>query len=175
MAWILEDIGGHLRPEKDTKRESGHRVLHPGATLHDELRRHREPQLAHWRDDMDLDAPDLVIATRLGTPVQPGNFYRAHRRLLEAAGIEAGGPHQIRHAQISYALSAGVPLADVSRASGHANPNVTAGFYAHALRSSSRRVTDAVERLLNPLRRATSGGPVPGRTRSVRARGGGRR
>jgi integrase len=48
---------------------------------------------------------------------------RIVRRIARRAGIaERGGPHTLRHAFITAALDAGVPLRDVQEAASHADP-----------------------------------------------------
>ncbi|HML15564.1 MAG TPA: tyrosine-type recombinase/integrase, partial [Bryobacteraceae bacterium] len=52
------------------------------------------------------------------------------RSLKLPAGVSL---HTLRHTHGSHLLAAGVPLPDVSKRLGHANPHVTATVYAHAL------------------------------------------
>jgi len=52
--------------------------------------------------------------------------WRIVRRLARKAGIDkAVGPHTLRHAFITAALDAGVPLRDVQEAASHADPRTT--------------------------------------------------
>jgi site-specific recombinase XerD len=51
---------------------------------------------------------------------------RIVRRIARRAGIAIRvGPHTLRHAFITAALDAGVPLRDVQEAASHANPRTT--------------------------------------------------
>jgi len=80
-------------------------------------------------------AIDLVIGERLEGPIFLGSdglrmdrhaAGRVVRRLARRAGItKAVGPHTLRHAFITAALDAGVPLRDVQEAASHADPRTT--------------------------------------------------
>ncbi len=51
---------------------------------------------------------------------------RAAHRVVRRAGItKTVGPHTLRHAFITAALDAGVPLRDVQEAASHADPRTT--------------------------------------------------
>jgi site-specific recombinase XerD len=80
-------------------------------------------------------AVDLAIGERLGGPIFLGRdgrrldrhaAARIVRRLARKAGIvKRVGPHTLRHAFITAALDAGVPLRDVQEAASHADPRTT--------------------------------------------------
>ena len=70
------------------------------------------------------DGPIFLAATgeRLGRPAAG----RIVRRVAGAAGItKRVGPHTLRHAFITAALDAGVPLREVQEAANHADPRTT--------------------------------------------------
>jgi len=80
-------------------------------------------------------AVDLVVGERCAGPI----FVNTHgvrldrhgasrvvRRVARRAGIHKRvGPHTLRHAFITAALDAGVPLRDVQEAASHADPRTT--------------------------------------------------
>ena len=80
-------------------------------------------------------AIDLAIGERVEGPIFLGRSgerldrhtaWRIVRRLARKAGInKAVGPHTLRHAFITAALGAGVPLRDVQEAASHADPRTT--------------------------------------------------
>ena len=80
-------------------------------------------------------AIDLAIGERPEGPIflTPGGrrldrhgAARIVRRVAGRAGIsKTAGPHTIRHAFITAALDAGVPLRDVQEAASHADPRTT--------------------------------------------------
>jgi site-specific recombinase XerD len=80
-------------------------------------------------------AVDLTIGERLEGPIFTGadgkrldrqGAARIVRRVARRAGITKPiGPHTLRHAFITAALDAGVPLRDVQEAASHADPRTT--------------------------------------------------
>jgi integrase len=80
-------------------------------------------------------AIDLVVGERCDGPIFVGaDGQRIHRhaagrivrRIARRAGIaKRVGPHTLRHAFITAALDAGVPLRDVQEAASHADPRTT--------------------------------------------------
>src|SRR6516162_4798671 len=80
-------------------------------------------------------AIDLAIGERLEGPIFLGpdgqrldrhGAARVVRRVASRAGIyKPVGPHTLRHAFITAALDAGVPLRDVQEAASHADPRTT--------------------------------------------------
>jgi len=66
---------------------------------------------------------------------------RTVRRIARRAGMtKPVGPHTLRHAFITAALDAGVPLRDVQEAASHADPRTTMR-YDRARTSLDRRTT----------------------------------
>jgi site-specific recombinase XerD len=66
------------------------------------------------------------------------------RRIARSAGIyKRVGPHTLRHAFITAALDAGVPLRDVQEAASHADPRTTMR-YDRARVSLDRHATSIV-------------------------------
>ena len=80
-------------------------------------------------------AVDLAIGERLAGPIFLGangqrmdrhGAGRVVRRVARRAGVDKPiGPHTLRHAFITAALDAGVPLRDVQEAASHADPRTT--------------------------------------------------
>lgn len=65
----------------------------------------------------------------LGRRMNRGQGYRMVRRVARRAGIcHHVHPHALRHAFITAALDAGVPLRDVQEAASHADPRTTARY-----------------------------------------------
>ncbi len=95
-------------------------------------------------------AVDLAIGERCDGPVFLGadgrrldrhGTARIVRRVARRAGIDkAVGPHTLRHAFITAALDAGVPLRDVQEAASHAGPRTTMR-YDRARASLDRHAT----------------------------------
>ena len=80
-------------------------------------------------------AIDLAVGERVDGPIFRGpdgqrldrhGAARVVRRVASRAGIyKPVGPHTLRHAFITAALDAGVPLRDVQEAASHADPRTT--------------------------------------------------
>jgi integrase len=92
---------------------------------------------------------DLITPSARGGPMQP----QRPRGWLKSLAVQAGLPeecrfHDLRHMWVSLLRAAGVSDEDVSKAAGHASPQVTMSMYAHALTGSARRVADTVNRLV---------------------------
>jgi integrase len=95
-------------------------------------------------------AIDLAIGERCQGPIfltPDGNRLDRHgagrivRRIARRAGIGKNvGPHTLRHAFITAALDAGVPLRDVQEAASHADPRTTMR-YDRARASLDRHAT----------------------------------
>jgi DNA-binding CsgD family transcriptional regulator len=82
-----------------------------------------------------LDGP--IFLTDTGQRVDRHGAGRIVRRIARRAGITRPvGPHTLRHAFITAALDAGVPLRDVQEAASHADPRTTMR-YDRAKRPSS--------------------------------------
>ena len=85
-----------------------------------------------------------LFLTRDGRRLDRHGAGRIVRRLARRAGIaKAVGPHTLRHAFITAALDAGVPLRDVQEAASHADPRTTMR-YDRARGSLDRHATYTV-------------------------------
>jgi integrase/recombinase XerD len=68
----------------------------------------------------------LVLRPVSGNPIDRRDAYRMVQRIAKAAGIPRHiGPHSLRHAAITNALDAGVPLRDAQILARHADPRTT--------------------------------------------------
>src|SRR3989337_376668 len=65
----------------------------------------------------------LILRPNSGNPVDPRDVYRMVQRIARAAAIPRHiSPHSLRHAAITNALDAGVPLRDAQILARHADP-----------------------------------------------------
>ena len=69
---------------------------------------------------------------------------------MQKAGIPDASLHTLRHTHGSSLLSKGVPLPAVSARLGHADTNITARIYSHALPDDDARAADAREVIVTP-------------------------
>jgi integrase len=118
----------------------------------------RDQQNEHKRQfGKDYQDHDLVFAEPSGDFLQPALVSQVVVRRIRKAGIQTGSLHSLRHTHASNLLSNGVPLPAVSARLGHADVNITARIYAHALPDDDRRAADAWDRVIGPA----SGGTEP--------------
>jgi integrase/recombinase XerD len=74
----------------------------------------------------DRIAGPLVLRPMSGAPIDRRDVYRMVLRVAKAAGIPPHiSPHSLRHAAITNALDAGVPLRDAQILARHADPRTT--------------------------------------------------
>lgn len=92
---------------------------------------------------------DLVFCESDGDYHQPDLVSQVIIRRIRKAGIKNGSFHTLRHSHASYLLSHGIPLPAVSARLGHADPNVTARIYAHALPADDQRSADTWDAIIN--------------------------
>jgi integrase len=131
---------------EQTKTKLSTRTLRIPAVAVATLREHRKRQLverlaagARWRDY------DLVFATTIGTPLDPGDVLRAFHRVLAAAGIPRMRFHDLRHAYATLSLAAGDDLATIRDALGHSKITTTSDVYAHVLDRTKEQAADRLE------------------------------
>jgi integrase/recombinase XerD len=74
----------------------------------------------------DRPTGPLILRPESGKPIDRRDVYRMVRRVAKAAGIPRHiSPHSLRHAAITNALDAGVPLRDAQILARHADPRTT--------------------------------------------------
>jgi integrase len=82
------------------------------------------------------DVPSWVFCSETGGLLDERDVQRgwyAIRRRAHKAGVRPLKLHSARHTYATLALASGKSLAWVAKQLGHSSPNVTLGFYAHAL------------------------------------------
>jgi len=124
-------------------------------------------------------AIDLAVGERCEGPTFPGvnggridrhAAGRVVRRIARRAGItKRVGPHTLRHAFITAALDAGVPLRDVQEAASHADPRTTMRY--DRARSRSTDTPPASWRPSSPAPAADTTARPGQQERSIRAFG----
>ena len=90
---------------------------------------------------------DLVVATEIGTPVDPSNSRRALNEFCEAADIGHWSPNELRHSFASLMSLSGAPMEEVADAMGHIDTRMTSQVYRHNLKS----VVDVTESRLDQI------------------------
>jgi integrase len=138
----------HGRPEwTEGKNARSRRTIPIDPDMAKELGAHRkfqtEERLAAgsaWQDN------GLVVATRTGTPVSPGNFDQTLERLVAKAGVPRLTSHGLRHTAATHMVRHATDLGELRAAAdllGH-SPDMLMKTYAHALPESVRTVTEKI-------------------------------
>ena len=98
------------------------------------LRRHRLDQLEdRLIAGSGYQDRDLVFASAVGTPIEPGTIKRTLSRILGSAEVGHVRWHDLRHAHATLMLSSGVHRKVVSERLGHASVNITLDTCSHVL------------------------------------------
>jgi hypothetical protein len=92
---------------------------------------------------------DLVFARESGEPLRPDFVTKRFRALVVAAGLRPVRPHDLRHGAASLMLSAGVPMAIVSKMLRHSSIGITVDTYGHLSEETARTASDAIGALLD--------------------------
>lgn len=143
----------HGRPEwSDGKNARSRRTFPIDTSTAKALKGHRkfqnEERRAAGRDWNDFD---LVVATRNGRPVSPGNFDQTLERLVRAAGVRRLTSHGLRHTAATHMVRHATDIGEIRAAAdilGH-SPDMLMRTYAHALPESIRTVTQRIEQRAN--------------------------
>lgn len=113
------------------------------------LRQHRRRQAeARLLAGSAYGDRDLVFATGLGTPIEPGNLRRSWVGIIRAAGLPGLRIHDLRHAHATLMLSQGVHPKVVSERLGHASVNITLDTYSHVLPGLQEAAAAALDTIL---------------------------
>ncbi len=115
---------GTLKP--NTKTEAGQRTVELSPGLASRL----------WEAGADRTGP--ILHTRTGRRMSDRNLRRVLDSAAAAAGIVGVSHHTFRHTHGSILLDQGWSIPEVSKRLGHANPQITAQVYSHAMRDRSR-------------------------------------
>ena len=91
---------------------------------------------------------DLVLCRPDGAYFSSDLVSQAICRRMKKAGIKDASLHTLRHTHASSLLSKGIPLPAVSARLGHADTNITARIYSHALPQDDARAADAWENVM---------------------------
>lgn len=126
-----------VRGQLTTPKNHQQRKVDLSRQLRAELRLWRRRQRAAWLKH-GQPFPDWVFASVTGTALDESNVRKAFNRLLDAAGLDRRGPHQMRHTFASLLLQEGAPITYVSRQLGHRDASITLRVYAHWIPDVSR-------------------------------------
>jgi site-specific recombinase XerD len=117
----------------------------------EDLREHELEALGAWlRERKDGDGSVFLFTSRQGSRLSRQQVYNLFRACAEKAGIprEKSKPHALKHAYASHMIRAGVDLAYVQKAMGHAHISSTVR-YTHVSVKEAQQKSDAVLQALS--------------------------
>ena len=150
----------HGRPEwSDGKNARSRRTIPIDPSTAKVLAAHRTLQAeerlvagSSWIDN------DLVVATKTGHAVSPGNFDQTLERLVERAGVPRLTSHGLRHTAATHMVRHAADIGEIRAAAdllGH-SPDMLMRTYAHALPESISAVTEKIGEPRQPAPRLTT-------------------
>jgi integrase len=89
---------------------------------------------------------DMVLASRVGTPIEPDNLRRSWYRVRKLLGEPPPRLHDLRHTCVSLLLAEGAPPHVVQQIVGHSAIDVTMTIYAHASLDEKRKALTSLGR-----------------------------
>jgi integrase len=156
----LTQVRGRRPTLAEPKTARGRRVLslppEPLAALRAHRARQAQDRLLLREDYADAD---LVFCARTGTPLLPSNVVRSFKRLLGCAGLRPTiRLYDLRHANATAMLAAGVHPKVASERLGHAGVTLFMDTYSHLLPELEAGAATALQDVFGRARAAASAG-----------------
>ena len=111
------------------------------------LARHRLMQ-ENYHQQNDYPAPEFVFTSTTGTPIEPRDFQRDFKKILQRNNIRKINVHGIRHTYALRALESGMSVKTLSAILGHSSTAFTMDVYGHVTEEFK---DDEVSRMKNFL------------------------
>ncbi len=141
----LEQTRAGLRVKRPKNGKSRPCLLPRSALATLRLEQQPEHRRLFATDYKDLD---LIFCEPNGDHHEPDLISQVIVRRMHKAGINDGSMHTLRHTHATHLISKGVPLPAVSARLGHADVNVTARIYSHALPADDQRAADTWDTII---------------------------
>lgn len=130
----LSHDGKHLSQE--TKTKSSNRTISLTDKAINELQIHRKKVIKEKLSaGSDYQDNNLVICTKLGTPINPRNLLREFYKLMKKAKVPKIRFHDLRHTVATLMLTQNINPKIVKEILGHSDIRVTLDTYSHVLPS----------------------------------------
>ena len=143
-------VVGHAVVDSGPKTEAGQRTISVDSATVAALRAHRrrqsEERLAAgpaWNGD-----GELLFVDELGRPIHPARMTKLLAARAAAVGLPSVRLHALRHGHATHGLTAGVPLAVMSKRLGHSSIRITADTYSHLVPELDLAAAERVAALL---------------------------
>ncbi len=111
------------------------------------LEQHRQEQENYHRKN-DYPPPEFVFTSTTGTPVEPRDFQRDFKKILQNNNIREINVHGIRHTYAVRAIESGMSVKTLSAILGHSSTAFTMDVYGHVTEEFKH---DEVSRMKNFL------------------------
>lgn len=96
----------------------------------EKLKTHHMQQTKYLRS-IGLPPADFVFTSRTGTPLEPRDFQRDFKNILEQNGLPIVNVHGLRHTFATRSLESGMSVKTLSKILGHSSVGFTLDVYAH--------------------------------------------
>lgn len=114
------------------------------------LARYKEKQNAYIDKNTSIYTDnDLVVASGLGTPINPSNLRRNFNSLIEKAQLPSIRFHDLRHSHATLLLTLNENPKVVAERLGHNNVRTTLDTYSHLLPNMQQKVASKIARILD--------------------------
>ena len=142
VRWVRTTVGARV-VEKPPKTTDSCRTLSISA-LEDLLELLRSLQAQRLQEGMPCGLDDFLLLDRNGQPLHPNLMSTALAVFVRKHNLPHITFHGLRHTFASMANNARVPMYQISRAMGHASPNITQRIYTHLFDQTHGEVLAAV-------------------------------
>lgn len=85
-----------------------------------------------------------MFTSEVGTPIDPRNFDREFKELLDSTGVPRIRFHDLQHTFATFLLAEGIPARVVMELLGHSQIGITMNTYAHVLPALSSASVEAL-------------------------------
>lgn len=141
--------------EKDPKSGAAVRVIKLPKLAKTILLEHKNAQNAEAEACGDQwHKSDLILTRSNGMIMLPDEISRSFRVFIERKKLPHVHLHSLRHTNATLMISAGTDIRTVSKRLGHAQTSTTMNIYSHAIRSADEAAAEALDDLLNPIKKA---------------------
>jgi integrase len=143
--------------------EKGHTVS--GPKTRSSIRRISLPpavmnELRQWKDIIHVDPvnklideraynkpKDFIVHTYDGKFVNPRNFVKAWKKLLEESGLRTIRFHDLRHTHATFLIQSGINIKAISARLGHSTAKMTLDVYSHLTQPMEEGITATLQEL----------------------------
>ena len=119
---------------KEVKTSHSERDVYLSASVLDELAKYRQQQ--------EINELGLVIASKVGSYIEPRNLLRKFKTLTEKANVPIIPFHNLRHTHATMLMRMGENPKVVSERLGHARVGITLDIYSHTNEEMQKKTAD---------------------------------